>query len=104
MYPSLALHVITGQVVKDIDIGSTCHTCRNGAWNGIYDNLNASEKTMNTDIMLLYFWKFTIPVLVVDDITVMGLIEQDVNQLANNSDLFGGNAYSLCSGGIIYDM
>ena len=55
MYPSLALHVITGQVVKDIDIGSTCHTCRNGAWNGIYDNLNASEKTMNTDIMLLYF-------------------------------------------------
>ena len=40
----------------------------------------------------------------IDDIMVMCSIEQDVNQLANNSDSLRGNAYSLRNGGFINVM
>ena len=65
----MALCVISGQVVKDIDIGSTFHTCRNGTWYGIYGSFNATEEIMNGDIMSLYFQEFHHSLhLVIDDI------------------------------------
>ena len=102
--PTMALRVITGQVVKDIDIGSTSPTYTNGAWNGIYGSFNATEEIMNADIVSLYFRKFHHSLhLVIDDITVVGSIAQDVNQLVNNADLSAGDAryYSLHNGGFI---
>ena len=48
---------------------------------------------MNGDIVLLCFQKFHHCLrLMIDDIMVVGLIEEDVNQFVPNSDLLAGDA------------